>query len=44
MKRYDVRTSVCPSMGPQQHTRCCFFLLWVYGGQEIPIDCCTAGA
>ena len=29
MKRYDVRPyvclSVCPSMGPQQQTRCCGF-------------------
>ena len=25
MKRYDVRLSVCPSMGSQQQTRCCRF-------------------
>ena len=25
MKRYGVRPSVCPSMGPQQQTRCCRF-------------------
>ena len=26
MKRYGVRPSVCPSMGPQQQTRCCRFV------------------
>ena len=25
MKRYGIRPSVCPSMGPQQQTRCCRF-------------------
>jgi len=45
MKRYGVRTSVCTST--QQQTRCCRFAAVGCcgpGGQEISIDCCTAGA
>ena len=47
MKRYGVRTSVCTSRCTQQQTRCCRFAAVGCcgpGGQEISIDCCTAGA
>jgi len=41
----SVRPSVCPSMGPQQQTRCCCRfaagLLLRPGGQDI--DCCSSG-
>jgi len=37
----SVSLSVCPSMGPQQQTRCCRFAVV---GRKRLIDCCTAGA
>jgi len=41
-KRYGVRPSVCPSMGPQQQTRCCRFAAVGPAGRRYTIGCCSS--